>query len=335
MRPEALPGTEGAPPSEAEAARGGARLPPIAYPILALLFGGLLVWSFSRILLAVSTLTLHVFGITVKGKTATAVIAFLMALNILVGAALVAYGRRVRHRPASLPLLVGGAILLVAGGVAALGIEKPATAAKPEVVALDAQNIKFLQTSLSFTSGSKVEVDFDNKDAGVQHNFVLFNGPDANVPTLFSGTIITGPGTVKYTFRAPGPGKYFFHCAVHPTQMTGTATVVAGGAAVGPSPGAGGGALQLAAKSLAFNPTQLAAAGGAQINIHFNNQDAAIPHNVVVFNGQDASAPVLFRGDPVTGPGTTDYTFKAPPSGTYFFHCEFHPTQMTGKLTVP
>jgi len=37
---------------------GGVRLPPIAYPILAVVFGGAFVWAFSRFLLAVSGVTL-------------------------------------------------------------------------------------------------------------------------------------------------------------------------------------------------------------------------------------------------------------------------------------
>jgi plastocyanin len=119
--------------------------------------------------------------------------------------------------------------------------------------------------------------------------------------------------------------------------MTGTVTVAAassGGQATGGTSGAG--ALQLTAKSLAFSPGSLTApAGGGQITVHFDNQDPQVPHNLVVFNGRDASSPILFRGPPLTGPGSVDYRFAAPPPGTYFFDCEFHPTTMTGTLTVP
>src|SRR6266487_6936024 len=72
----------------------GPRLPPIAYPALAVAFVAVLVWSFSRILLAVSTLHLHTAGIDIGGKTVAAAIAMLVALNVLIGSALVAYGRR-------------------------------------------------------------------------------------------------------------------------------------------------------------------------------------------------------------------------------------------------
>ena len=59
-------------------------LPPVAYPILGLVFGGILVFSFSRVLLAVTKATAPAIGL-------------LMALNILVGASMVAYGGRVVH----------------------------------------------------------------------------------------------------------------------------------------------------------------------------------------------------------------------------------------------
>src|SRR5213593_1353410 len=115
------------------------RLPGVAYPLIAVVLGGVLVWSFSRILLAV-------------GKDEAVAIASLMSLNILVGAALVAYGRRVRGRPVALPFLMGAAGVLVAVGVVAavaFGDRGPKTAeaagARTEKVSLTASGIKFLE----------------------------------------------------------------------------------------------------------------------------------------------------------------------------------------------
>src|SRR6266496_2087660 len=111
-------------------------LPPIAYPLLAVLFGGALVWSFSRVLLAV-------------GKDQAVAIAILMALNILVGSALIAYGSRVRRRPAALPFLVlAGAALIAVGLVANFaygdrGPEKKKAEAKAQTVDVTAQGTKF------------------------------------------------------------------------------------------------------------------------------------------------------------------------------------------------
>jgi hypothetical protein len=39
-----------------------------------------------------------------------------------------------------------------------------------------------------------------------------------------------------------------------------------------------------------------------------------------------------FAGDLVTGPATATYDVPAIPAGTYFFHCDVHPTQMFGTF---
>jgi plastocyanin len=170
---------------------------------------------------------------------------------------------------------------------------------------------------------------FQNADAGTQHNFSLFNGPDATATPIFEGPLNTGPTTVVYSFRAPPrPGSYFFHCDVHPGTMTGTANVVGGGEAAGPVTEEG--------KGNTFVQTELTAVpSGGKVTIRFVNSDAGIQHNIRVFNGQDASAPPLFPGELVTGPATVEYTFDAPPPGSYFFHCDVHPTTMRGTLTIP
>lgn len=305
------------------------RLPSVAYPLIAVVLGGILVWSFSRILLAV-------------GKDEAVAIATLMALNILIGAALVAYGRRVRGRPVALPFLVGAAGALVAVGVVAsvaFGDRGPkkaeATETKAESVSLTASGIKFVQTKLTLTAGAKIGMKFDNKDAGTQHNFHLFGGKDATAPSLFAAPLVTGPSAATFSFTAPSkPGSYFFHCDVHPTQMTGTATVVPGKPPTGGGPGGGpGGAIQLAAKGIAFSPTKLTASS-PNVTIHFSNQDANVPHNVAVFNGPDADAPAILHGDLITGLASADYTFSLPGPGTYYFHCDVHPVQMTGTITL-
>jgi plastocyanin len=307
------------------------RLPGVAYPLIAAVLGGALVWSFSRILLAV-------------GKDEAVLISSLLSVNILVGAALVAYGRRVRNRPVAFPFLLGAAAVVVAVGAVtavAFGDRPPheaeaAGGAKPERVTLTASGTKFLESTLTLTAGAKVSMAFDNKDAGLQHNFALFDGKDATAPALFHSPLVTGPSTATFTFTAPSkPGSYFFHCDVHPAQMTGTVTVQpakpGGGGGGGGGPPSG--ALQLAAKGIAFSPTKLTATS-TKVTIHFSNEDAGTPHNVAVFDGPDANAPPIFHGDLVTGPATSDYSFTLPGPGTFYFHCDVHPVQMTGTITL-
>src|SRR5437016_2109868 len=123
-------------------------LPPVAYPLLGLVFGGILVWSFSRVLLAVK-------------KEWAPVIGLLMALNVLVGAAVVAYGSRVRRRPTSFPLLVAGGAGVILIGVLALNLQSQplgeAAGGPPSVaIPLVAQNTAFDKTTLEMPAGAKV-----------------------------------------------------------------------------------------------------------------------------------------------------------------------------------
>lgn len=310
------------------------RFPGFVYPLLGLAFGAVLVWSFSRILLAVD-------------QTQAAAIALLMALNVLIGGALVAYGRRVRRRPVAFPLLVLAAVALVAmGTVSAIAFgdrapEKEATGGGPppqQTVTLVAKDVAFDQKQLTLTAGVPVAMTFDNQDSGVPHDFVLFDGPDASAPTIFDGPLVTGPATTTYRFRVSDPGSYFFHCRVHPIPAM-SGTVIVGPAPENPPPGGGPsggppGPVAIAARNTAFSPTEVHVPGGGQITIRFDNQDANTPHNIAVFQGQDATAPRIFTGDLVTGPKAVDYTFASPAAGTYFFHCDVHPAQMTGTITV-
>ena len=87
----------------------------------------------------------------------------------------------------------------------------------------------------------------------------------------------------------------------------------------------------------AWERRSLALPAGGQDTIHFTNNDAGTPHNIVIFTADpstDPNAKQIFSGSAVTGPGSADYTFKAPPPGQYFFHCEFHPDTMKGTVTV-
>jgi plastocyanin len=314
------------PPTEEEE---GPRFPPIAYPLLGLLFAGILVWSLSRILLAVS-------------KDQAVAVAIFMATNVLVASALVAYGRRVRRRPASFPLIVAAGVALVAAGIVAFtfGDRPPGELAEggggggARPVPLTASGIKFLEPEITLPAGGPVAIDFRNQDTGVQHDFVLFDGSDATATELFDGPEITGVDSTVYTFPAPPPGSYFFHCSIHPTQMTGTALVREGPPPGGGQGGGAPGPVEVTAKDIAFAPTDLSLPAHGEVTIRLVNEDASVPHNIAIFKGQDASGDLVFRGDVIDGPGETDYTFPAPPPGTYFFHCDIHPTQMTGTITV-
>ena len=64
---------------------------------------------------------------------------------------------------------------------------------------------------------------------------------------------------------------------------------------------------------------------------------AGVAHNVHVYSEDPAanpSAKSLFTGTIVTGPTTTTYSLAALPAGSYYFHCDVHPTTMKGRLLV-
>jgi plastocyanin len=102
--------------------------------------------------------------------------------------------------------------------------------------------------------------------------------------------------------------------------------------------GDGGAVLELAAPEGAaasgFSTDALSAPSDEPFTIAFDNQDPAVPHNVVLFDGADAEAPALFTGELITGPAEVDYPVEAVPEGEYFFHCEVHPDTMVGTLTA-
>jgi len=102
----------------------------------------------------------------------------------------------------------------------------PTTPAAPgdTTLQLVAQNVLFDQRALTAAAGGTVTIQFDNKDAGVLHNFALYTDRSAK-QKIFAGDLSTGPEVVTYSFDAPAPGTYYFRCDVHPDTMNGSFTV--------------------------------------------------------------------------------------------------------------
>ena len=214
-------------------------------PIAALVFLGLLILAFSRILLAVP-------------ETLAPWVALLFATNILVGCALAAMIPGTRGFTFLISMLVativvGGVVGLVVGEreVHSLVSEEEHVAEAPEenapaltdepvveeeapaepppeaggggaTVPIAAQALAFSTSELSLPAGAPSVISFDNQDAGQSHNVAIYTEQGGD--QLFSGEIITGPAQVDYEIPPLDPGEYFFQCDVHPT-MTGTVTV--------------------------------------------------------------------------------------------------------------
>jgi len=96
-------------------------------------------------------------------------------------------------------------------------------------------------------------------------------------------------------------------------------------------------ALTITARNLAFDKTCLATSAGQAFTIQLTNNDNGTTHNIAILTADpiiDPSAKKLFSGTQFAGVKTMTYNVAALAAGTYYFHCEIHPTQMTGDLIV-
>ena len=84
-----------------------------------------------------------------------------------------------------------------------------------------------------------------------------------------------------------------------------------------------------------FSTDALVFEANTPVELAFTNEDAGVGHNVWILDGPDDTAPPLFQGADVSGPGETDYRIPPIPPGEYFFFCQLHPgTAMEGTVTV-
>ena len=94
-----------------------------------------------------------------------------------------------------------------------------------------------------------------------------------------------------------------------------------------------GTALAIAASEKRFDKDCLAAPAGQAFTIAFDNQDAAVPHNVSIYDTAAGDKP-LFKGEVIIGPTQTTYSVPAQVAGTYEFRCDPHDETMLGTFVV-
>jgi plastocyanin len=289
---------------------------PILLPIVMLLVIAAVLFGFSRILLS----------LTADAATA---IALIVALSILVVAAVVASKSVVRASSLASMLGAVAGVAMLAGGIALLAVgaggEKEEGGGPAVTIALTAKGIAFDKTKLSVPAGKPFAIAFDNQDAGIQHDVQIFDNEGFTGTPLLNGEIVTGPAKVTYEAPVLESGTYFFHCSVHPAQMHGTIDATAG------APGGGGARVTVTAQDLQFDTDRIELPAGPS-TIHFENDAAGIQHNIAIFTDSSLGTN-LFRGEIVTGPATVDYAIPALDPGSYYFHCDVHPT-MSGTVEV-
>ena len=113
--------------------------------------------------------------------------------------------------------------------------------------------------------------------------------------------------------------------------MIGTIDSAEGGGEGGGGEGGGGGTT-VVAKDLAFDTDQIDLTAGQPTTLAFDNEDAGIPHNIAIYS-DDSLAESLFQGTQFPGIATEEYQIPALDEGTYYFHCDVHPT-MSGSVVV-
>ncbi|MGH2475406.1 MAG: cytochrome c oxidase subunit II [Candidatus Limnocylindrales bacterium] len=102
------------------------------------------------------------------------------------------------------------------------GASGPPPAAGP-TVQVSALNVAFEQAALEAPADTPFKIEFDNKDASIQHNVAIHQGSPTGAE-VFKGEIFAGPETRTYDVPALAAGAYAFVCTVHP-NMSGTLTV--------------------------------------------------------------------------------------------------------------
>jgi plastocyanin len=95
--------------------------------------------------------------------------------------------------------------------------------------------------------------------------------------------------------------------------------------------------IDLQAKNIAFNVSTISVPAGANVVVHFDNEDQGIDHNFAVYPNSQATAPTdaIFQGQIIKGISQITYTFTAPSTpGDYYFRCDVHPGVMFGTFKV-
>lgn len=300
-----------------DAPRRQSLLLPILIPIGALAVIAAVLFGFSRILLGIS-------------HNAATVTACVVAVAIMVVAAAVAGQRRVG--PAAIGSMLGAVtgVALMTGSLAFLIVGPQEEEVEPQQVTLvagpKASVEGFEQDTLAFPADVPVDLEFDNQEQGVPHNVAIFRedpAVDSGQTPLFASPNIIGPATASYPVPPVQEGSYAFLCEVHPATMKGTITATPGGAAPGPT---------VVASGLAFDPTEIDLEAQTPTAVTLDNRDAGTVHNIAIFT-DETLADVLFDGEDVLGPATTTYTVPALDAGSYYFHCDTHPS-MKGSVKV-
>jgi len=103
-----------------------------------------------------------------------------------------------------------------------------------------------------------------------------------------------------------------------------------------PTPGGSpaGNVFQIAmVATIKFDQAEVVVPANTEVTVRADNRDDAIPHNWAAYTDASAKRKIAATGI-CSAPCLKDVKFTAPAPGEYFFRCDVHPQQMTGKLIV-
>ncbi len=229
----------------------------------------------------------------------------------------------------------------------------------------DGKTVLFTQLTpeMDVPAGQTVHLTIESKD--VNHSFYVpqflfkrdaipgqVNSFDFKVDAADAGSTFAGHcaelcgayhASMLFTVKALAPADYdaWVKAQTAAAQATPTpapsSAAPSGPAASGPAasgPAATSAAtLVLTAQNIAFQQTSLTAPANQPFSIQFQNQDAGVPHDVVIHSGTNIGDAPLFDGEVFSGVDSRLYPIPALPPGTYLYSCKVHPN-MTGTLTV-
>jgi cytochrome c oxidase subunit II len=88
-------------------------------------------------------------------------------------------------------------------------------------VNVTAHNISWNTACIAVNAGAPVSLTVDNQDAGIDHNFAIYNSAQ-RTHRFFQTGRFAGVATQSFNIAALPPGKYYFQCDVHGPAMSGT-----------------------------------------------------------------------------------------------------------------
>jgi plastocyanin len=98
----------------------------------------------------------------------------------------------------------------------------PPPVVQPQGLMIVAKGAKFIPTQLTALAGSSITITFDNQDAGIAHDLIVYTPSGAIAAQI---PAFAGVAQQLAMFTPGGGGNYFFKCSLHPLSMTGAINV--------------------------------------------------------------------------------------------------------------